>query len=220
MIDNRTSRITDQATIILSGYGGKGLRRVMDAIPAELTYRVLQRGQEYLAEETLCIEKSATLTLSGGSATEPSGFFRMNFIALPSTMPYQMTEIDIREKERLARVLNVDNPVTGSIAEKYKFFYRYGGTIYTWPALTDGSYTMYYWGTPTTTVDQDTNPETPARMDRALVYWLVREMADMLRDSALAEQYDGLFREQLEGSANTQADTKTEDLSVITHDIC
>jgi len=211
--DNRISWITDQAILILaSGFERRRMYHILDIIPANLTYAVVQRGQEYLAEEMLCIEKSASLTFSGGTVSEPTGFYRMNYLDIDASKK-QPIEIDIREKYRLAESLSTTSGPVSFLPRFQTYIYRYGGTMYTWPAIDDGAYTLYYWGRPTTTVDENINPETPAHLDRALLYWTVKEIADMMRQGEMSEEYNDMFLREMDSPAHGR--TQTEDFSIV-----
>jgi len=217
--DNRIGRITDQTTLILAGFLGRKIDKVMDVIPSALVYDTIQRGQEYLAEETLCLEKSASLTFSSGSVAEPTGFYRMNFIVLSSTVSLQPIEIDVEEKDRLSRTLTALESSNGVANPGDSYFYRYGGSIYTWPALTDGSYTTYYWGRPTTTVSTSVLPETPAYMDTALIYWAVKEIAPMVRQGQLQKIYMEKFMREFARIQAVTSRTITVDRTMTVSDL-
>jgi len=210
----RIAHITDQAVMVLSKFSYRPVNLTLDVIPADLTYATTQRGQEYLAEETLCIDKSATLTFSSGVASEPAGFFRMNYITLDSSIIRGAIEIDITEKDRLSKTLSNNDSEEIDANPRQNYFYRYGGSIYTWPALDDGSYEVHYWGRPTTTVDENTNPETPPYMDTALIYWTVKELAPVVRQPELGGQYEEMFEVELAEIMSKQSRTITHDMTI------
>jgi len=217
--DNRSGRITDQVTLILAGFLGRRIDKMLDVVPSALVYDTIQRGQEYLAEETLCIEKSASLAFTDGSVAEPTGFYRMNFIQLSATVAIQPIEIDVEEKDRLSRVLTALESSNGVANPADNYFYRYGGTIYTWPALADGSYTTYYWGRPSTTVSTSVVPETPDYMDTALIYWAVKELAPVVRQGKLAGDYMLKFERELSRVATVRSRSLTVDHATLVHDL-
>jgi len=196
---SRIAHITDQAVMILSEFLYKPVSITLDVIPATLTYGTVQRGQEFLAEETLCLDKTATLTFSGGSSNEPDGFFRMNYITLDSSTVRQAIEIDLEEKDRLSKMLSPDDSEEIGANPRPNYFYRYGGVIYSWPTLDDDDYEAHYWGRPTTTVSENVNPETPAYMDTALIYWTVKELAPVVRQMKLEADYTQRFEDELAG---------------------
>ena len=216
---NRIGKILSQAVWILDKYADGRIKGVMRTLPSALLYDIVQRGQEMLAEETLCLEKSATLAFSSGSSAEPTGFYRMDFLVLPSTSGEQPIEIDIEEKDRLTRMLTAQDTAGGNAVPADQYLYRRAGTLYSWASLTDGNYTLYYWGRPTTTVASDTNPETPAYMDTCLLYYLVKEAAPIIEEDKTAIMFEQKFQMELDRILSAHSRTQTVDRTIKVHNL-
>lgn len=219
LTSNRIGKIISQAIWILDKYADGRIKGVMRNLPSALLYDIVQRGQEMLAEETLCIEKSATLAFSSGSAAEPTGFYRMEYLVLPSSVANQAIEIDRQEQDRLSRLLTAQDTAGGNAVPADQYLYRRAGTIYSWASLTDGDYTLYYWGRPTTTVASDTNPETPAYMDTCLLYYLVKEAAHIVESDKTMALYEQKFQMEFERIQSAHSRTQTVQRTIKVHDL-
>ena len=193
---DRITKLRSQIQLYLGTMNGNGLSNVMENLPSQIVYDVIQRGQTVLAEEFLCIEKSTTVTFTSSVGSEPSGFYRLKQLVLGSGESLQPVEIDVQEYDQLTRSIYAAGirPFT---------YFRWNGSITIYPSITDGSYTIYYYGTPTTTVAVAVNPETPAYMDEALLYFALKELSQIAERPDLVMLYEGKWeveRERVRGS--------------------
>lgn len=216
---NRIGKILSQATLILDRFANARIKGIMRTLPTSLLYDIVQRGQEMLSEETLCLHKSASLTFTSGVAAEPSGFYRMDFLVLAATEADQPIEVDVEEYDRLSRQLTSQDTAGGNAVPADQYIYRFGGSFYTWDTLSNGSYTLYYWGRPTTTVASDTNPETPAYMDTCLLYYLVKEAASIVEEDNVGVMYAVKFDEEFSRIQSAHSRTQTIDRVIKVHDL-
>jgi len=212
-ITDRTGALVSQIQFHLATFDQGRLEQVLKLLPEAIIYDKLQRGQEHLAQDLLCIEKKKTdLSVSSGAATEPTGFYRMKQLVLPSTQYCQPIEIDVQDHDRLTR-----NYFTAG--QKPQFYFRWNGTITLYPTPSDGTYTMYYYGVPTTQVSQSQNPETPQILDEALLYFGIKECAPVAGRLDLVPAYEQKYVVEKERAERAWGRTKTLDTSIVYHDV-
>jgi hypothetical protein len=203
---DRTKKIRDRIQLLL-GIDDYRLANVN-------VYGQIDDAQRFLCEETLCREKKTTsLAFTSGAASEPSGFYKIKQIVLSSTANYQPTEISVPEYDAISRL----SPTVGMQAGEY--YFRWGGTITTYPAVSDGNYTMYYYGIPTTNVAAGTDPETPAIFDRTLEYLAARDLAPVVGRLDLVSNLSRLFAEELDRAKHSFARTKISGYQIQYHDV-
>lgn len=203
---SRTDKIHDHIRLIVG-------RENIDKIPQQLIYNKIQDWQIRIAEEFLCIESSGTLSVTSGdeSYSEPSGFYRMKLVSLPdgqSIIPY---EVDYMEYDGMKRTLS-------TIEQNPMYFTRWDGVIYFYPTPSgSGTYTVYYYATPSTTVSTSVDPETPQRFDRLIEYGVILEFLPIINPS-LMPIYQKFFDDERTRALRTQRSTHTVPLSITYHE--
>jgi hypothetical protein len=183
------------------------LNGVATLIPQLAIFDVAQEGQKRLAADFLCIEKSASVTFTSGSGAEPTGFYRLKQIKLPTTQVWQPTEVTGEQYDDLLRGYF-------SGGQTPSWYWRWGGNILLYPVPSTGSYTVYYYGLPTTTISTSVDPETPSYMDEALIFWTVKELADGAGKKDMIGLYEGKYRAELERLRDVYRRSKTVLLEV------
>ena len=204
----RTDKLFSQCQLTLATVGETKLKDVINYLPEAVIYDKLDEAQHQIASDLLCIEKSGTLTMSSGSASEPSGFYRLKQIVLPTSQTVQPIEVTASEYDDIIR------KYTTNTGQSPIFYWRWAGSIKTYPNLSDGSYTVYYFGVPTTTIAYGTEPETPTYMDRALLFWAVKECAMMVGRADLATMYDERYDRERSSCLKRWRGTKTPQLVI------
>lgn len=199
----RTGRLFSQVQVILGSVDPANLKRVFNILPAQLIYDKLDEGQVRLASDLLCLEKSATLTVTSGTTTEPTGFYRAKLLKLPTGQWLQLEEVDIDNFDLLER------NVIGTAEQTPLYFKRWNGTITFWPSPGSASYTLYYYGIPTTSIEQAVEPEVPAYMDQAILYWAVKELAPIANRTDLIVPYSTMWEQENFKLISRKTRTKT-----------
>lgn len=189
-LTGRTPRIASQVQFHLAGMDKAELEKVTKLLPLTVIHDQIQRAQTILAEETLCLESTGTLTVSSNSATQPTDFYRLKLIRMPSLQWYQAQEIDVGEWDQISRLIK--------FAVGTQWYYRWNGTIKFYYNLADGSYDVYYYALPSTTVSTSVDPVVPAYMDNALTLFAVKELLPIAGKADRAGFYEAKYREEME----------------------
>lgn len=203
MAGDRTDKIHDRVRLVL------GIDAI-DKIPSNLLYGKIDDLQRRIAEDALCIEGSASLVVSGGTVSEPSGFFRFKQIVLGTGSKIQPTELDVNEYDALTRI----SPSTTGAEE---FFKRWGGTL-TFYSLDNGTYTAFLYKVPSTNVSTTVDPETPQTFDLAIEYGTVAELAPLVGGMEIAGNYYALYEKEFRRALNAWRRTKDKGFSIYYHD--
>lgn len=200
---DRTKAILGKATYFLGKdfYNQPGL--------LELAYDIISDCQRKLAEETKCLEGTTTYSVVAEqeSYAEPSGYYRLNNIALPSGQYLPLIEIDEFALDRLKKLY-----VTGS-PQAPLYFCRWNGNIIFYPApKASGTYTMNYWKTPTTTPSASVDPEIPSMFDTALYYNLIAELApaEVINKPDIATLYLARYEQEKRRALEAWRGTKSQ----------
>ena len=210
---DRTDSIVSQAQYHLASVEQGKLSGLLKNLPPTFFYDKLQQAQTRVAAEFLCIEKkSTTITMTSGVVTEPTGFFRMKQFVLSSTDYCQPVEISVQDYDSLTRAYF-------TAGQAPQFFFRWAGSMTFYPVPTDATYTMYYYGIPTTTVSTIIDPETPAYFDECLLWYVLKEAADVIGRADLASQYHGKYERSREDIMGMWRRTKTESTAIMFRDI-
>jgi len=198
---DRTKRIRDKVRM----YVGVDEVKITQA----LIFLTIDDYQRRIAEETLCIEGSASLSVSNGTVSEPSGFYRLRFIELPDSQILQLREVDLEEFDGLEKS-------TLSAIQTPAYFKRWNGTITFYPNPGTASYTAWYYKIPSTNVSASVDPETPARFDDAIKYGVLSELLPLVEKSG--EYYRQLYAQELGRALNSHRRTKTLPLELYAHE--
>lgn len=125
-------------------------------------YDSLNDIQEQICQRLFCLEKTGTLTVTSGSATVPTGFFRLKRIVMPDGTAIFPQEIDVQEYDTF------DHLLFTNIANTVQYYKIWNSTITFFPTPVNTTYTVYYYGLPTTDIATAVEPEIPSYMDDAL----------------------------------------------------
>lgn len=191
----------DRTTGIL---GRVRLRTGLDTkkYPDSLIYSTIGLAAQELAERILCLEQSGTITIdANGDASTPAGFYRLKQIVMPTNVRFQPTELDPQRFDLVKRQLF-------SAATTYVQWYKIwgnGATISFYPVPAIATWTILYYGLPTTTPSASVDPETPARMDRMIEYYVCSDILPI--DQSVP--FRALYNQELEREFLSQRRTKT-----------
>ena len=201
---------------------GKVLFTVGNSIPSfatafkrigeQVIYDIMKDYSVKIAQETMCLEKSGTLTIASSAATEPTGLLRLKLIELGTNLYLQMFEIDIEDYDNLSR-----RSFSG-IPQTPMYYKRWNGTITVYPAVTSDSYTVYYIGIPTTTPSSSVDPETPEKFDKAIEYGVVSEVATMFGNINLATMYMRRYDQELQKVIQYHSKANSRILELASHE--
>jgi len=181
---DRTKQILGKVEFALAGLNSDGLSGLLQRVPESLFLDTMGDIAYRLCEDTLCLEKStASLTVASSTVAEPSGFYRGKLIVMPSGYSFQLKELSINDFDLLGRPLSA---VAGQTPLYYK---RFAGSLTFYPTITSATYTMYYYGVPTTTPSGAVDPETPQFMDKCIEYGTIAELAAMIGNTNLYTIY-------------------------------
>ena len=189
------------------------LKDVQDYLPRQLIYDKLDEAQVALATDLLCVEKSATLTVSSSSANVPSGFFRAKFIVLPSGQVQELVEVSIDEFDHL------DRSLLQIAYQTPLFFKKWNGVLTFFPDVSSASYTFYYYGIPTTSIANGTEPETTEYLDRCLIFWAVKELAPIVNRPDLVPTYEQRYASEKSIALRRWQRTKSNTSRIVYHDV-
>jgi hypothetical protein len=181
-------------------------------IPEETIYDIMGDYAMKVAQETLCLENSSTLTIVNSTTTEPSGFLRLKLIELDENLSLPLVEIDLEDFDGLSRY---DFAGTAQTPLYYK---RWNGTITLNPDVATGSYPVYYWGVPTTTPSSTIDPETPAKFDKAIEYGTLSEVAMIIGRNDLAGVANIKYESEIGKIKINQWKTKSRMLQLQSHE--
>jgi hypothetical protein len=209
----RSGALFGKVQFILGTADQSNLKRIINTVPPALIYEFLDKGQHRLATELLCIEKTtAALTVTSGVASEPTGFFRVKQIVLATSENYQPVEVSVQDYDMLTRSFLTS-------AQTPLYYKRWAGSITFFPTPSDGTYTMHYYGRPTTAIAQAVEPEVPAYMDDCLLYYAVKELAPVANRPDLIPTYNAYYAQEMERVMRSWRRTKTEAGVINYHDV-
>jgi hypothetical protein len=205
MPGSRTTRIVDRVQLLFDPDNKKVTKALINSF--------IDDAQSEMAETTLCIESSATLTVAASSTTEPTGFYKMKLIAMASGQLSQAEEISVTDYDAISRF------TFNSIASPTIFYKRWNGTLTFYPTLAAGSYTCYFWKTPSTNVGSTVDPETPARFDPQLEDYTVYHCAPFAGKPDYVALYKKLYDDGLKDAIISQRRTKPGVYQIEFHDV-
>lgn len=165
----------------------------------DLVFYMADQITRDIAEESLSIEKSASLAVVANTADydltllTPSGgnagcFYRLKLIELPQSVKLQPIEIDVVTYDQLKRLF-----FTSSSSSAYVqiFFKIYNGTtlsFFPFPQ-SNQTYTIWFYALPTTNISKTVAPEVPQEFDRAISYGVIAELAPQLGKPDVAQAF-------------------------------
>jgi hypothetical protein len=202
----RTKKITDRILSLLGVTSN-------DKIPLTTIYGYMDDAQSEIAETALCIESSDSMTVTGNVATEPTGFYRMKLIELGTGTLIQPAEVSVTDYDLMTKVTFASTILRGM------FFKRWGGSLKFYPTLDNGTYTCYFYKSPSTNVSAICSPETPARYDPAIEAYAVYHLAPFVGKEALVPLYKSVYESQLKDAITSQRRTKPGHYSIQYHDV-
>jgi len=162
------------------------------------------------------LEKSGTLTVASGSASVPTGFFRLKRIVMPDGTAIFPQEIDVQQFDTMQHLLFTN------LANTVQYYKIWNGTITFLPTPANGSYTFYYYGLPTTDIATAVEPEIPAYMDDCLRLGALADVMMQINSKeaiAKAGLYKRLYDEEYDRLLRTWRATKTTSNTVVYQDV-
>lgn len=175
-------------------------------------YDTIDAIQKRIAEETLCLEVEANLSIADSIAAEPSGFYRLKFVELPSSSTnFIPDEVDPLEFDHLTRTA-VDSPLG------YYWFKRWDGNIEFFPRPGTATWSIHYYAVPTTNVSASVDPETPSIFDKAIEYGVLADVAPTTAKPAAGGVYADMYGREFERARSAYRRTKTVGLSIYQDD--
>lgn len=192
------------------------IRFVDKESPNKLIYSVMTSIERKLAEETLCLESSDTIAVSSGTATydEPSNFYRLKLISLPSGQTFTPEEIDKVALDNLQR-----NSWTVTAQRPY-YFNRWEGQITFYPSPNaSATYTVYYFRVPSYELGESVDPETPSYMDTALEYGTLADLLPLTGKFKEGDYFRGKFELELQRAISSRRRTQKGIYSISYHDV-
>ena len=206
MAGERTKKMLDRIQMLL------GLTDQVK-IPPTTILGFMDDAQSEIAETTLSVESSASLTVAASATTEPTGFYRMKLIALASGTLIQPEEISVNDYDAMTRYTFSPPASVGM------YFKRWNGTITFYPTLSAGTYTCYFYKTPSTNCSTSVDPETPARFDPSVEYYSIYHLAPFVGKLDLVSLYKGLYDASLKDAIQSQRRTKPGIYQIAFHDV-
>ena len=182
-----------------------------------MVYAHLNDSQQRVAENTLCLERIGTLTLTSGVAPEPSDYFRMKLIVLASGKILQPIEVDVVEFDSASR-LNPQNTFYTPIVYKRWVNTSNVNVITFFPTPTDPSYTLLYYAVPSTSIASNLDPEVPKRYDDVLVYDALTELLPIVGKFELSTYYRSLSEQVLATQFLSTRKQKTQSSQIAFYD--
>lgn len=198
----RSGKLLSKVQWYLAGMDQGKLADVLKLLPEQFIFDELNRAQSMLAEDLLCIETSASVTFTSGVGAEPTGFYRMKQLKLSTSQLLQPIEVSGEQYDDIIRTYT-------SGGQTPTWYWRWGGNITLFPVPATGSYTVYYYGVPTTTIAQATEPQIPAYMDEAMLFYAVKELAVVAGRNDLVPLCEGKYARELDRIKLAWRRTKT-----------
>lgn len=156
-----------------------------------LVHDTIDDYQKRIAEELLCIETSANLTITSGTTSEPAGYFRLKQIVLPTGSTLQVEEVDVSEYDNITRITpfpSIQKPI---------YFKRWAGTWTFYPTPDNGTWSCFYYKVPSTNVSTSVDPETGTQFDKAIEYGVISDIAPVIRRPDLTDLYTILYTQEM-----------------------
>ena len=167
----------------------------------------LNDTQDQICQRLFCLEKSATITTDiNGTASVPTGFLRLKRIVMPDGTQIFPKELDVMEFDLLQHLLftNISNTI--------QYYKIWNGVITLFPTPSIQSYTMYYYGLPTTDISASVEPEVPYWMDDCIRFGCTADMLVQLGDEKSlpkAQYWKQLYDEEVKRLLEVWRGTKT-----------
>lgn len=190
---DRSKKIKDRVKLILG---------VDTEISDSGIYSIADTITQNIAEETLSIEKNASLSVVSGVADEPNGLFRIKIVVMPSSTYLQPIEVDVITYDEYSRV----NPISSAFVPKiYKRWVNTSGVnkLTFFPSET-ATYSVLYYATPSTNISDSIDPETPSRFDNLIYYGVVSELLPIKNKLEEATYFIQLYKQEIELVKNSQ----------------
>lgn len=201
----RSKKIRNRIRLIVGNTG---------AVPNPLIYDRMSAVQRRLAEESLCLERSEDVSIVASTADydEPSGYYKLKQINLPSGSTIEPVEVDQATFNNLSRV--------GVATTAVQYFSRWNGQIHFWP--TPGSaatWTFFYYALPVYDLGRSNDPETPSYMDDAIEYGALAELLPLAGKFDLAQFYAAKYAMEQQRVKDSWRTTKNNIHEIDYHDV-
>jgi len=165
-----------------------GIQETIEIVSRTLTTITLKSAADATRVSFAVYEVGGTTSASSGTAT---GFYRVNFIEMPSTSTYQCEEISFKTLDDYKRraVGTAQTPYNYAVEDNIIEFYP----------TPDASATFIIHITKLPSADMSSSiaPETPQEYDSLLVYSAVIELAPALGKFDIGRYYQNLYTIEL-----------------------
>ena len=179
-------------------------------------YDSLNDVQDQLCQRLLCLEKSGTLTVTSGVASVPTGFFRLKRIVMPDGTAIFPQEVDVQQFDTMQHLLFTN------YANTVQYYKIWNDQITFFPTPTNTTYTVYYYGLPTTEIAIAVEPEVPSYMDDCLRFGCTADMLAQIGDEkalAKANYWKNLYDEEMKRLMEVWRRTKTVSNQIYYQDV-
>lgn len=153
--------------------GGTGVtNETIVIVDQQLDSITLRSSSDNTLVKFICVQFSGALTQ--GQTLDPSGFFRLHYIELPSSFQFPLQEISPIIRDANTRWPR-NNVITGQNPEAFSIL---ADVITFYPSIDAAEdYTIHYYKKPTTNLSPTVDPEITDSFDTALYYGAIAELA-------------------------------------------
>lgn len=212
---SRSKNILARVRTLLNAHGDDPLNN------DQIFFTATEKGRD-IAESFMCVESSLSLSIVANTATydlttsggNPTGWYRLKYLAAPSTDRTTVLEKDKGEFDFFKRYTRV------STGLPIWYINIWGGTLEFYPTPTaSATWTLFFYKSPTTTISKTVAPETPSAFDTAIVYGTIAELAPLLGKTDVAEFYAGLYEAEKMRGLNAWRGQRSEPQQIIYQDV-
>lgn len=211
----RSKYIRDRVGSILGTFGD-------DPIGEDEIFFIATEKSREIAERFLCVESSLNLSILAGTADydlkvsggNPTGFHRLKLLAAPLNSYTIFEEVDMNLWDYTVRYARA---ITGL----YRIIFKiWNGVLSFYPIPNqNGTYTLYFYKSPTTVISETVAPETPSMFDSAIIYATVAELGIQVGKKDLVGEYLQLFENEMTRANENWRTTKQMGNQILYHDV-
>lgn len=175
--------------IVMSAYVTNiAIQEEIEIVARTLTTITLKSTSDATRVSFAVYEVGGTTSASSGTAT---GFYRVNFIEMPSTSTYQCQEISFKTLDDYKRraVGTAQTPYNYAIEDNVIEFYPTPDA--------NATFTIHMTKLPSADMSSSVAPETPQEYDSLLVYSAVVDLAPSVGKFDLGRYYQNLYAVEL-----------------------
>jgi len=183
------------------------IQELVTIVSKSLTQIVLKSASDSTrVSYSIGMSNAYTETVAAGTDT---GFYRINFIELPSGNTWQLKEVNRATLTWMK--FNASNTPTNIPTH----FSVYDDTVEFWYTPDEsGTYVVHYYKVPTTSITATVLPETPERFDPIILYGTIAELAPRVEKYNKAEYYEKKYQSELAKAMPKQELTKSQFIKI------